>query len=826
MGTRNRQSKQRMIRRLGLAALVSVALAAALYIGSQKPSPAPPETPIPSATVSVLPAAATPAATAAPTTATPPPAPAMKLPGSSLPAKGHTVALREGLSYYAFGQQDIVYDSQGLPTLRGLMVIGLKNGSPADAARIAAALGAQVVGENRLIGQYTLQFQGLSEAAWADALAQAGSLPEVSFAMEEAVYHPESDYPPDDPWNSGLLDRIGNDLEAVQWDKAKKGDRNWGMNAVSMVKAWQLMEGRNLADVAIAVVDGPPNRSHPDMGQIYLPNIVIAGDEPFPDLESYWVEPQDAALKADWLDGADHGSHVCGIIGARTNNGIGISGIVPHARMTVLPFMNSVSFTQVLVLLTNMLEYEKEERLVMNLSLGRRYHDEVDEQTGNIIRSVPAVNPQERTAAIQAMVQLRNEGHDFLIVQSAGNGKLYYENGAFVRKALDPIYNGFFCGITRDDIQAYLADTSLSETADPDDIADRVLVVANAKLNQDGTYQLDVSSGAGATTDMAAPGTDIYSCLNTGYGLMDGTSMAAPFVTGIAANTWALAPHLTGAQIGRLLWEACVATVHDNPDGNHPTTMATKLIDAGRAAELALQMVGVPSQSPVSLSALTELDRGGVESILSFVLSGLDSAYLRTLNPDWYQDQPSQNQARDLAEITSFNGPPEALPAYAKEACVRLLVNFDTEYPYLQMDRADYPAGMPPFTALRSANRQYGRPAYGSYEVSLSAELLQQVLLSGFSFSLPPVLVSPDTGLYHYVEATGIGVPPSFELTSATKQGDILTVEGRLLDEVIPWRSSPASMPAPAPFRASFVRDSQSWANGWRLTWLTMGQQP
>ena len=52
-------------------------------------------------------------------------------------------------------------------------------------------------------------------------------------------------------------------------------------------------------------------------------------------------------------------SHVCGIIGARTNNGIGISGIVPHARMTVLPFMNSVSFTQVLVLLTNIWNMKK-----------------------------------------------------------------------------------------------------------------------------------------------------------------------------------------------------------------------------------------------------------------------------------------------------------------------------------------------------------------------------------------------------------------------------------------------------------------------------------
>ena len=58
-----------------------------------------------------------------------------------------------------------------------------------------------------------------------------------------------------------------------------------------------------------------------------------------------------------------------------------------------------------------------------------------------------------------------------------------------------------------------------------------------------------MSRGAGATTDMVAPGTGTP-LPNTGYGLMDGTSMAAP-LTGIAANTRALAPHLTGAQISR-----------------------------------------------------------------------------------------------------------------------------------------------------------------------------------------------------------------------------------------------------------------------------------
>ena len=53
----------------------------------------------------------------------------------------------------------------------------------------------------------------------------------------------------------------------------------------------------------------------------------------------------------------------------------------------------------------------------------------------------------------------------------------------------------------------------------------------------------------------------------------------AALVTGIAANTCWRPPHRRPNRLPAA--EACVATVHDNPDGNHPTTMATKLIDAG-----------------------------------------------------------------------------------------------------------------------------------------------------------------------------------------------------------------------------------------------------
>lgn len=56
-------------------------------------------------------------------------------------------------------------------------------------------------------------------------------------------------------------------------------------------------------------------------------------------------------------------------------------------------------------------------------------------------------------------------------------------------------------------------------------------------------------SNRGSHCDIAAPGEDIYSTIINGYGYKDGTSMATPFVAGLAALLWSMAPSLTNAQV-------------------------------------------------------------------------------------------------------------------------------------------------------------------------------------------------------------------------------------------------------------------------------------
>ncbi len=60
-------------------------------------------------------------------------------------------------------------------------------------------------------------------------------------------------------------------------------------------------------------------------------------------------------------------------------------------------------------------------------------------------------------------------------------------------------------------------------------------------------------SNHGPETDIAAPGVSIYSTVIDDYGYKDGTSMATPFVAGLAALVWSASPNMTHQQLRDLI---------------------------------------------------------------------------------------------------------------------------------------------------------------------------------------------------------------------------------------------------------------------------------
>lgn len=92
-------------------------------------------------------------------------------------------------------------------------------------------------------------------------------------------------------------------------------DAQWGLDQVRAPDAWARSTG---AGVVVAVIDSGTDHRHPDLAGRVLPG-------------RDWVAGDACAL-----DENGHGTHVAGIIAARRDNGAGIAGVAPDARILPL----------------------------------------------------------------------------------------------------------------------------------------------------------------------------------------------------------------------------------------------------------------------------------------------------------------------------------------------------------------------------------------------------------------------------------------------------------------------------------------------------------
>lgn len=119
----------------------------------------------------------------------------------------------------------------------------------------------------------------------------------------------------------------------------------------------------------------------------------------------------------------------------------------------------------------------------------------------------------------------------------------------------------------------------------------------------DSSDRLASFSQYGSWVDIAAPGVGVYSTwLNNGYRSLDGTSMACPHVSGVAALVWSHNGSLTNQQLRSIL--------ETNVDPYQPYSGRTIAPNAGRVnAYRALQAAGggggTPSLSGISLNPST-----------------------------------------------------------------------------------------------------------------------------------------------------------------------------------------------------------------------------
>lgn len=457
--------------------------------------------------------------------------------------------------------ENVVEISEDLSYVKGELLVFFAEGTKdAERKRVVQSVDGTVVGKMSFLNRYTVQVQA---ETYEDLKALCDSLKEeksVLFASGNISIKMQPDMViPNDPWME--LNDQGNPINNTYgWDEDSPKGSNWWLEAVRAPSAWEYND--RLSPITIGIVDSGFQTDHEDLkGKISFPN----------------------ASHQRFNRPSRHGTHVAGIISANADNGVGITGLCWNASLLCTdwePETGQSGNTEVRIF-TSFVATVLGGAKVINLSIGasgsypgRNWFEQVFFDWG-----------MELSAFMYsyAMNKLLGMGYDFVVVQSAGNGDL---NGICV----DSYYNSMFCSINEKN--AY---TGLGGKIKKQDILDRIIVVAAAERVEtpEGkvSFQQARFSNVGSGISIAAPGVSVFSTVEDNrYNYMNGTSMAAPVVTGVAAMTWAANPALTGAQVKRIVCDPANTRyiVEDNTHERHPIVFRCPMVDAKLSVEAAL----------------------------------------------------------------------------------------------------------------------------------------------------------------------------------------------------------------------------------------------
>ena len=172
------------------------------------------------------------------------------------------------------------------------------------------------------------------EVALTDAFAimnNVGGIETVEYSCQAEVFEaPQGESPVYDFIRSGELP-FDDPMLSQQWHYNNLGDKYWAKQGcdINLFNAWKITTGT--PNVIVCVVDGGIDVTHPDLKDNLWVNkaeekngIDDDGNGRKDDIHGFCFVDLTGDIRPD-ADG--HGTHVAGTVGARSNNGIGVSGV-------------------------------------------------------------------------------------------------------------------------------------------------------------------------------------------------------------------------------------------------------------------------------------------------------------------------------------------------------------------------------------------------------------------------------------------------------------------------------------------------------------------
>lgn len=377
-----------------------------------------------------------------------------------------------------------------------------------------------------------------------------GNIAVVSVAEDSSVEEAMEVYAADD-----RVVAVSPNYELELFDDTTVNDSHFGrqtyLQQIRVPQAWEIVNQKEHSKVKVAVLDTGADIVHPDIENVLD---LVNSREILNANGSMGPLQGDGYQNGAYSSGGGHGTHVSGIIAAQANNGEGIAGVGSALDNSVVDLMVVDVFSQdqktsVSYVLKG-LEYARNAGAkVINLSLGMRKTEIgfYDDLLSRMCRS------------------LADEG--IIIICAAGN----YGTGD----------NG-------------------SINVIPSDYDSTISVIA-----VDNNMQKASSSCYGSLKDISAPGVNIWSTIKGGsYGNMNGTSMAAPEVAGVAAMMCSLNPELSVEEVRTILQD----TATDIGTPGYDIYTGAGIVNAQKAVERAASIYGGEEEVPLPYNDIKKND--------------------------------------------------------------------------------------------------------------------------------------------------------------------------------------------------------------------------
>ena len=271
----------------------------------------------------------------------------------------------------------------------------------------------------------------------------------------------------------------------------KDNNKNWYLQKIKAPEAWDVSRGSD--KITVAIVDNGFNLSHPE-------------------LKSKVVQPYNVWTHSDKIfpQKVDHGTHVAGTALAIADNNQGLCGIAPNCKFMPIQVANEKGIMTTTSVLDGVLYALYQGADVINVSLGGQFGG-LSQAPISAQKDLIQNHFKEEERLWLEIMRIAAK-HNATIVVAAGNDNILAGIDALQRP-------------------------------------DQFITVSAIDRNNSSLNKANFSN-YGPYSKISAPGVGIYSTVGANsYQIMDGTSMAAPIVTGAVALMKSINPNLTTKQI-------------------------------------------------------------------------------------------------------------------------------------------------------------------------------------------------------------------------------------------------------------------------------------